>query len=223
MPLPIIPFLWTLGAGAGLAAGSDLYQKGRALIEKHGPNALSGFEDVAAKITDVLDPLDISGAKARREKEALDSQRAEDAGRAKKREAALKKSGEKKLAEQERKQKEAADKRIREVEANAKRVLDNAVSAGAKALQSAKAEIARIKALRAAERAAARAPDNHPLQEVVAQVLATVAAGGHLPDSSVYTANAPEIDFQSEGMEFEASGSDPILEADAETAYWDTL
>lgn len=240
MPLPIIPIVTTaakvLAGGAVFGAGNDLYKKGRALVAEHGPQVkagLAGFaEDISAfagfgddiHATDILDPLDLFGERERRENEAMAALSEKERAAAKKKLVKQKKEYLRKLAKQKRisearakamqaermRDRQEAESRLSAMKAEAERVLANAKQAGASALQSAKATISRINALRMAEKHAVREEQREPgstIADIVSQVYAAVAAGGQLPDPSVYAAGGALLEAD------EPAPGEPPIEA----------
>lgn len=208
MPAPLLPLVGKLLiAGAGFAAGTDLYKRGKEMVKENAPIAFGGIKEGLGgfwdKVTDVLDPLDLSGQRKAREEQALDEARGEEKSRAKKklakeRAAAAKKSNDLLAAERaaaaERIKaiEKSANDRLAHADAQAKSTIATIRQQGEQALKVAKDELRRIKALRAADSAARNAPEDSSIKEIMANVISAVASGAHLPDVEVYADMASE-------------------------------
>lgn len=179
MPAPLVPLAAkVILGGAALGFGSDLYEKGKAMLRKHGPAAVQSLGGISESITDVLDPLDIFGSRAKREAKKA----AAAAAHEKKALKALSAKEEKKRKKEWAK----AQKAIKALEAKAQKAIKAAEGKATKEHAAAAKALADLAALRAARAATAKAPEGHPGAELVNTVLASLVAGGAAPDAALY-------------------------------------
>lgn len=182
MPAPLILFLQILGGGAAFSLGSDMYRKGVKMVKENGPVVLGAIEDyLPEQVTNVLDPLDLFGAR----------QRKEDAAAA----AALadKRKALKKLSRKEAARRKSLWAKAKAAIADAEAKTKAALMRGDQSERAAAKAIADLSAARQAFSRTERAPEEHPAVQLMQTVASLLTAGGHPPDADLY--QAPEYDM----------------------------
>lgn len=166
MPLPILPFVGkVILGGVALGFGNDLYSYGKKKVDENGPIVKEGLGGLWDKVTDVLDPLDLSGQQAAREaKQKSDAAaaatksaegKASTAAKAAAQEhakamAAVRKEASQKIAAIESKAKKNIAKCQAEL-AKTKKGWDTSRTKAAADLKAAKADLVRCKMARVAD------------------------------------------------------------------------
>jgi hypothetical protein len=225
MAFVILPILGkVLLSGAAFGAGYDMYSKGKALVKENGPIVKEGlggmWDDLGEKAGGLLDPLDVFGFRKKKKEEDLAAasqsakkkaekkakQEAIAANKAKNEEIAsiraeknaeidrIRKEASARIAEAEKSAKASAIKASKDSKSTVAKVRE----AGQRALAIARAELARINALRAADLKAKQEGEDSPLTAFVQAALMTIAEGAAPPEPQEYASYFGEEVFYEE-------------------------